>query len=285
MSVKITITPGPNGAVFSSPANIQQSDLVFWFNGDTQTHYPIPGCSGLQVAPGGTTPALQPFPDWTPKLPTQITYGCALHKNETGNMTINPDNPPNGDGSVGTDPQTKTITIQRSGGSVSFGTVDVAQVDSVVWQNNDNVDHWPVPNCTGLKVAPGKTSTGLQPAPGTAAPSLPATIVYGCALHDNESGTINIYDNMAAAAQPVNVPQGTPYTQAAVMTGGKSPYQITQDPNNPTLTLQDTIPAGSSAGVAVILNAATPAGSATITVNVTDALGRTFNQKVQLTIA
>ena len=51
----------------------------------------------------------------------------------------------------------KLIDIGPGG---AFGTIDVVQSDTVVWKNNDRQAHWPVPNCTGLRVAkPLRTST------------------------------------------------------------------------------------------------------------------------------
>src|ERR1043166_1104883 len=149
MSVQITIG---KGGVFPS-TSVFQRDLVFWTNDDTQQHYPVPGCSklppgdaSLQVAPGGTTPAIQPTA--SPDLPATIEYGCAIagHESESGLLTVNPDS---GSSQPGTPAGTRTKTIDISSGGV-FATVNIVQADMVVWKNNDNTAHFPVPNCTGL---------------------------------------------------------------------------------------------------------------------------------------
>ena len=189
MSVQIIID---KGGVFQS-VTINQRDLVFWYNKDSQEHYPVPGCSkippnnsNLKVAPGGTTPKYQPAP--SPNLPATITYGCAMHDSESGTITVNADS---GQPVTGTPAGPTTKTIEISAGGV-FATVNVEQSDTVVWKNNDNKTHFPVPNCTGLLVQPQGVTNALQPA----APwGLPMAITYGCAMpgHQSESGTINVY--------------------------------------------------------------------------------------------
>ncbi|MGZ5442685.1 MAG: hypothetical protein ACXW5U_25140 [Thermoanaerobaculia bacterium] len=276
MSVKIEI--GSGGSFPDTTVN--QSDLVFWFNNDKQTHDPIPRCEGLEVQPGQTTPPYQPIPQ--PAFPITIDYACALHPQESGKLTVNddPTSPPQPDGvlSLGT----KTIDIGPGG---AFAPVDVLQSDNVSWKNNDRQAHWPVPNCSGLRVKPQAVSNGAQFFPPPLAAPLP--ISYGCAIagHEAEQGTINVYGSWIVAAQPIAVSSATPYASAALVTGGKSPYTIVQDPNHPYLTAFETTPAGSSAGLSVILNSASPSKTTiTYQVNATDALGNTINQPVQITI-
>jgi hypothetical protein len=278
MSVRIAIN---KGGVFQ-PTEVFQRDLVFWYNDDTQQHYPVPGCSrippnnsNLQVAPGGTTPPIQPAP--SPGLPTTITYGCAIsgHEAESGSILVNPDSG-NTSAGVPTNATTKTIEISAGG---AFASVDVVQSDTVAWKNNDSKTHFPVPNCTGLLVQPQGVSNGMQPAAPWA---LPMAITYGCAMpgHQSESGTINVYNNFAASTPPVTIASGTP---AAITTGGKSPYQMTNDPRYPYLALQETAPAGSSTGVSIAL-ISTPADTSPINyqLNVTDGLGNAINQSIQV---
>jgi hypothetical protein len=281
MSVKITIT-GQGGEVKFSDPNPQQNDLVFWNNQDTQPHFPVPGCSGLQVAPGRTTRPYQPFPN--PGSP--IEYGCAIpqHENEKGTLTIQ--------GLTASTPSqgaTKTIEITRSGAGVDFTEVDIHQADSVLWTNKDREDHWPVPNCTGLRVDPGGVTNPLQPAPKVA--GLPMPLTYGCAIggHENESGTINIYNNFTVVANgagtPIKVSSASPL--AAVATGGKSPYKLTSDPRfSSFLSLQETAPAGSSAGVSIMLTAPPQqTGQLSYQLNAVDALGTAINQVIVLGIS
>jgi hypothetical protein len=276
--MSIPTTLGRGG--WSPPTTVNQSDLVFWFNDDKQTHYPIPRCEQLHVDPGQTTPAYQPIPQ--PALPVTIDYGCALHPKESGTLTVNndPTSPLQAAGTVNTG--AKTIDIGPGG---AFGTIDVVQSDNVVWKNNDRQAHWPVPNCTGLRVTKQAVSNSAQFFPPALGAPLP--ISYGCAIagHESEQGTINVYVDFVVAAQPIAVSSATPYAAVAIVTGGKSPYVVVQDPNVPYLTVLETTPAGSSAGLSVILNSAPPAkGTINLQLNVSDALGNAFNQPVQITI-
>lgn len=306
MAVQILIHRDNGKVVFDSPQGVQQSDLVFWHNADNETHYPIPDCGALKVAPGQTTASspYQGFPDATAQLPLTVDYTCALHAGESGTVVIGADatSPPAGAAAV--DPQAVPIHIRRTDGGVTFETVDVAQGDTVYWVNDDTQEHWPVPNCTGLCVAPGQSSNGAQLATGnaprspftnpaltTTGPSpLPMGLTYGCAIpgHENESGTFNIYDNLALVEVETGVAPPTVTTigiPVIVATGGKSPYTITQDPAHPELTLAEQPPAGSSAGVAVSLNQATKvSGTVALQVKVTDALNKTLDQSIQIVI-
>src|SRR5260370_7928287 len=93
MAVQIAIHRDSGNVVFDSPQNVQQSDLVFWYNGDSEAHFPIPGCGALRVAPGQSTKAnpYQGFPDTTPDLPLTINYTCAIHPAESGTMVVSAD--------------------------------------------------------------------------------------------------------------------------------------------------------------------------------------------------
>lgn len=275
MSVKIVIQ---SGGVFENPT-AQQSDLVFWFNDDTQPHYPIPGCSGLRVAPGATTPKYQPAP--APSIPLTIDYSCALHPAEKAQLTVNPD----ASGAVTGSPAGTTnreIAIDAGG---SFATIDVTQSDTVTWVNRDTQEHFPVPNCFGLHVEPQAVSNALQPAP---TPALPMSIAYGCAIagHESEQGMINVYNDFVAAG-PVTLTLTPPYVAVAVATGGKSPYRIVQDANVPYITAAETTPAGSSAGISIILNAAPPAGTTAVNyqLNATDAFGTQIDTPIAVTLS
>jgi hypothetical protein len=317
MSVQIKIDRQGGSVVFTPAGQVAQSDLVFWFNGDTQPHFPIPGCGSLRVKPGGTTPAYQPFPSYEiqPTGAVTFSYGCALHTGESGSVSVIGDPAPPAPPPPGINPRTVPINISRAGGSVAFDTVNVAQADTVAWTNHDSVDHWPVPNCSGLLVQPGKTSNPVQlatsdfPRSATAAgtsllagpPALPMAITYGCAIpgHESESGTINVYDNLAAlpSLQDQDLDGGywkavplptitTAGLQFALVSGGMSPYTIVQDPAYPQIELVETDPPGSSSGVSMVLakKGSLPNGTITLQVNVTDALGRTLTAGRQIAI-
>ncbi len=275
MSVKIVIG---SGGVFENPT-AQQSDLVFWFNDDTQPHYPIPGCAGLRVAPEATTPRYQPAP--APTIPVTIEYSCALHKSEKGQLTVNPD--PTG-AVTGTPAGDSNHEIAIGSGG-SFATVEVTQSETVTWVNHDTQEHFPVPNCYGLRVEPQAVSNALQPAP---TPALPMTVAYGCAIegHESEQGLINVYGDFVAVT-PVTLLIAVPYVAVAVATGGKSPYRIVQDPNLPYITAAETTPAGSSAGISIIFNAAPPAGTTAVTyqLDTTDAFGTRIATPIAVTLS
>lgn len=320
MSVQIRIDRQGGTVVFTPAGQVAQSDLVFWFNGDSQPHFPIPGCGSLRVKPGAATPAYQPFPSYEiASNPVTFSYGCALHPGESGSVSVGPDPAPPAPPPPGINPATIPIRITRSGGSVTFDTVNVTQADSVSWKNEDSTDHWPVPNCSGLLVQPGKTSNPVQlatsdfPRSATAAgtsgvagpPPLPMAITYGCAIpgHESESGTINVYDNLAALPSPQDGNMDNGYwqnlqppaplpaitaagIQFALVTGGMSPYTIVQDPKYPQIELVETDPPGSSSGVSMVLKqkGSLPSGTITLQVNVTDALGRTLQAARQIAI-
>src|SRR5215216_2908217 len=102
----IQITPNPTPtpgqpAVFDPQAAVASPyDTITWHNGDEQAHYPAPIINGsvqengwfdYQIPPGGTSDTLAPGPD--PTNPTAVyvlSYACAIHPGETGQITIQP---------------------------------------------------------------------------------------------------------------------------------------------------------------------------------------------------
>lgn len=290
MSVQIVIKPG---GVFDNPG-ATQSDLLFWYNTDSESHYPVPGCTGLNVEPGKNTSASPylaspnyvsapiPTPPTTGYLPHTFDYVCALH-GETGQITIDADSgqvvtlTPPAAGAVA-----KEIVISSGG---AFATVDITQSQTVFWTNNDSVAHFPVPNCTGLLAKPDAVTNDTQIVP---IPALPMAISYGCAIagHENESGTINVYGDFVVSAPAITLSSATPFAAVPVGTGGKSPYAIAQDSAVPYITAVDTVPAGSSAGISLVLNAAPPAGTKAVSVqlNATDALKNNIKTTIQVTL-
>jgi hypothetical protein len=293
MSVKITISRSAGVVSFDNPG-VAQNDVVFWNNTDSETHYPIPRCSDLKVAAGSTTPAYQPAPNFV--APLNLTYGCAMpgHESESGTITINADTLSPGTLPSGGTAKTATIKISRGdNGAVTFETVDIVQLDSVVWQNDDAEAHFPVPNCSGLKVAPNGVTNAVQlaPSPATGAVMLPMALAYGCAVpgHEDEEGMINVYNTFLVATPPPTVSPAKPYAAVAVVNGGQSPYTINPDPKYDWLTLAETVPAGSSTGISIALNQAPPrALPINITdyaLDVTDAQGTRLEQTISLTVA
>ena len=254
-----------------------QSDMVFWYNDDTQSHYPVPRCEGLDVQPGQTTAAYQPIPQ--PAFPQTVKYVCAIHPQESGNLTVT-DDPNATPQSAGTVSSTSRQIAISAGGK--FASIDVYQSDTVVWKNDDHVAHWPVPNCTGLNVKPQAVSNGAQffppPLPG------PLPISYGCAIegHQSEHGTINVYVDFAAVS-PLTLSSSAP--TAAIATGGKSPYVIVQDSAYPFLTVSETTPAGSSAGLTITLGSGSSPGTINYQLKATDGLGTPLDQTIQITIS
>lgn len=293
MSVKITISRSGGVVSFDNPG-VPQNDVVFWNNTDNETHYPIPRCSNLKVEAGATSPAYQPAPNFV--APLDLQYGCAMpgHESESGTISITADAASPGTLPSGGTARTATIKISRGdNGAVSFETVNVVQLDSVVWQNDDSEAHFPVPNCTGLKVEPNGVTNAVQlaPSPATGAVMLPMTLAYGCAIagHEDEQGKIHVYNTFLVATPAPTVSPTTPYAAVAVVNGGQSPYTINPDPKYPWLTLAETVPAGSSTGISIALNQAPPqALPINITdyaLDVTDAQGTSIKQNISLTVA
>ncbi|MCU1347511.1 MAG: hypothetical protein JWO56_541 [Acidobacteria bacterium] len=270
MSVKVSIQA--NG-VFTSPAGVQRADLVFWNNEDRQAHYPIPGCDGLRVAPEASSAPYRPAPQ--PDLPkTTIVYHCALHPEEEGTLII--DDPGTATGTNG--PGVVRITIRPGG---VFEEVNVGQPASVIWDNRDTREHFPVPNCFGFRVNPGQSTTAMQPAPN---PNVPMPLIYGCAIpgHEAERGSLNVWPALAAVGSDITVVHGG--AAVPVVTGGKSPYTIIV--NNPVtgLTFAETAPAGTNAGVSVTASATAAVGAASVPITVTDSSNQSLTATFTITV-
>lgn len=98
----IEIIPNPTPTV-EQPAVFDPSeavsyayDSIAWHNGDTNPHWPAPTAApadqnawfDYQIVPGATSPAsLSPQPTITAYV---LSYVCSLHPDETGQITINP---------------------------------------------------------------------------------------------------------------------------------------------------------------------------------------------------
>ena len=260
MAVDRQIVISPGGQF--QAASVENSDQIFWLNHDTQPHWPVPFCSGLRVEPRQTSANYQPFgANSGASFPYQLVYRCALHPEMQGQLIINP---ASGGGT------TQQVVISNG----QFPTVTANQNDQIVWVNNDNVAHFPVPGCFGLRMDPGKTSSAYQPFNPTVTGSQP--IRYACALHPHEAGTLTIYPDFVLA-------QGSPYkftgpvnTRIQITKGGVGPFDVskTQWPSGLQVDAQQ-------AGIAVQSPAAL---NQTINLNVSDRLGVNIQRAISLII-
>ncbi|HEY7406480.1 MAG TPA: hypothetical protein VIB39_23330 [Candidatus Angelobacter sp.] len=68
--------------------------------------------------------------------------------------------------------------------------------DLISWANNDKADsHWPAPIEGGKINKTGWFDQAIPPnasSKGTVSPSAPGTLSYGCALHPDELGSIEV---------------------------------------------------------------------------------------------
>ena len=92
-------TPSPSQPALFDPkdAVTYAYDTLTWHNGDTQPHHPAPdaatpnGWFEYQIPAGATSDTLSPGPNiTTPSDPYVLNYVCALHPDETGQITVNP---------------------------------------------------------------------------------------------------------------------------------------------------------------------------------------------------
>ncbi len=124
----------------------------------------------------------------------------------------------------------KQIHITRSNGIVTFETVSIDTTENVFFTNMDPIDpHWPsiATNQLGPYQSPNSSQCPV-PVPNPL-PTSPYTFTYGCKLHQNEAGTIYVYNPLAAVSKTNlgNFTKGTPIaTPVPAVTGGESPYSI-----------------------------------------------------------
>jgi hypothetical protein len=146
----------------------------------------------------------------------------------------------------------------------------VNQNDRIVWVNNDNVAHWPVPGCFGLRMDPGQTSSAYQPFNPVTGKQ---TIQYVCALHPQEQGTLTIYPDFTLGSSPF---QGKVNTWIQITTGGLGPFDVSKTTWLAGLRV-DAGPVGIRVMSTVPFNQA-------INLNVTDSLGVNIQQVISLVI-
>lgn len=99
IEIKCNPTPTPSQpAVFDPQAAVSYAyDSITWHNGDSQPHHPTPNASNptawfdYQIPAGATSDTLAPGPNTTtPSAPYTLNYVCAIHPDETGQITVNP---------------------------------------------------------------------------------------------------------------------------------------------------------------------------------------------------
>ncbi len=152
------------------------------------------------------------------------------------------------------------------GGKGQFAAVNAAQSDSVFWNNQDSVQHWPVPGCSNLNVEPGKSTPGFTPFP--APPILGKATTFVCAVHPAETGTLTIWPDFLTAGATLS---GTVNTNVALTKGGMLPVSITSAVVAPS-TMAVSVVNG-----AVVANASV-AGTYTVNLVAVDGLGVQVSQ-------
>jgi hypothetical protein len=131
----------------------------------------------------------------------------------------------------------KQIRITRDGaGNVTFDPVSIDNTETVFFTNLDpNEDHWPTLTTNKLGKAPSPNSSQCPvpvpqvdnpKPPPPKIPKLPCKVPYGCKLHENEQGFVNVFAQLAAANKSLQATVGQPTNQQVVQ-GGKPPYSIT----------------------------------------------------------
>jgi hypothetical protein len=170
------------------------------------------------------------------------------------------------------------ITIKNNG-SVAFETVSVPLSETVFWQNLDAAEpHWP--NYQGQPMT--RTQIGTYPSTNSDSWPMPQntapfTVTYQCSLHPGESGSINVYADLAPVAKLAKGAAGQAYGPQPLTAGGLAPL---------SWALASALPAGltisppSGSGAVLELGGTAPAaGTYQFTLGVTDAAGNNFQQQ------
>ena len=125
----------------------------------------------------------------------------------------------------------KQINITRdSKGNVTFEEVSIDVTENVFFTNQDTqAAHWPYLAFCDNQIGPAPSPNSSQCTVVQQPPIF--QFLYGCKLHDNERGIINVYPQLAAVNQTLT-PAPVPVNEALknpvqVVSGGKSPYAIT----------------------------------------------------------
>ena len=90
---KIQIKPGTPAVFDPNPQTAHADDSVFWFNSDTKAHWPAPSASQktawfkYQIPPHTPSDPVG-LPAYDPPKSYKLTYVCALHDGETGEIDV-----------------------------------------------------------------------------------------------------------------------------------------------------------------------------------------------------
>jgi hypothetical protein len=120
----------------------------------------------------------------------------------------------------------KQINITRdSKGNVTFEEVSIDVTENVFFTNLDTqAAHWPYLAFCDNQIGPAPSPNSSQCTVVQQPPIF--QFLYGCKLHDNERGIINVYPQLAAVNQSTKAVVNKPL-KVQVVSGGKSPYTIT----------------------------------------------------------
>jgi hypothetical protein len=195
----------------------------------------------------------------------------------------------------------KQIRITRDGaGNVKFDPVSIDNTETVFFTNLDPDEaHWPTLTTNKLGEAPSPNSsqcpvpvpqvTNPNPPPQTKNQTPPYQVSYGCQLHQNEKGIIDVFAQLAAANTSLKANVGQP-TNQQVVKGGKPPYSITDlFVNNNSVPGSSTKPGQTlpiAPGVQLsqdgkgiwVAGTPTKAGTFNFTFTVNDGMGRNLQQ-------
>ena len=185
----------------------------------------------------------------------------------------------------------KQIHITRDSSGVTFETVSIDVTDTVFFTNLDSTSaHWPDLTTNELGAAPSANSS-QTPVEAPAGQNPPCVVTYGCKLHTNEQGTINLFNVLTAENTSLAAATaGTPIAEQQVVSGGMAPYAISGQLFQITDANNIVIQSGSGIGPGLQLNAKTSdlgitvtgtptvVGTYNFTFTVDDAMGKNLQQ-------
>ena len=185
----------------------------------------------------------------------------------------------------------KQIHITRDSSGVKFETVSIDVTDTVFFTNLDAQSaHWPDITTNELGAAPSANSSQV-PVDAPDGQNPPCVVTYGCKLHANEKGTINLFNQLSkenASLDPATA--GTAIAEQQVVSGGSAPYSISGQLFQITDANNNVIQSGSGIGPGLQLNPKTSelgitvtgtptvVGKYNFTFTVNDAMGKNLQQ-------
>ena len=228
-TVLVQITKAPNPMFDPMELSIQEGDSVVWLNKDTANHTSTSG------APWGTPDGswnLTPIAKNGGMSPSQFfatagdhPYYCDFHSNMVGMIHVLPA------------ATSKIVTITGMAFSPADVVVDVG--DTVIWRNEDSMDHtttsgspWGTPDAKW-----DSKNMWKPPVAGMTGASFAHTFVasgsypYYCDYHSNMSAvvTVNGATSTAQILKAVKQVDGTDGKDNVVLSwgpGGSGPYQV-----------------------------------------------------------